>query len=80
MVQGGGNDDDGDDDAVEKVAATRMRVLQMIHPDWNVKKKQVGTRVDQNDKKDGLASKFNRERGTLGCRIVLVWFFYDWEQ
>ena len=51
MVQGGGNDDDGDDGAVEKVAATRMRVLQMIHPDWNVKKKQVGTRVDQNDKK-----------------------------
>ena len=70
MVQGGGNDDDGDDGAVEKVAATRMRVLQMIHPDWNVKKKQVGTRVDQNDKKDDLASKFNRERGTLGCRIV----------
>ena len=70
MVQGGGNDDDGDDDAVEKVAATRMRVLQMIHPDWNVKKKQVGARVDQKIKKDDLTSKFNRERGTLGCRIV----------
>ena len=47
-----------------------MRVLQMIHPDWNVKKKQVGARVDQKIKKDDLTSKFNRERGTLGCRIV----------
>ena len=25
----------------DQVAATRMRILQMIHPDWNVKKKQV---------------------------------------
>ena len=32
---GGNEDDDG------QVAATRMRVLQMIHPDWNVKKAQV---------------------------------------
>ena len=41
----GDDDDDGDTDADaddDQVAATRMRVLQMIHPDWNVKKKQVG--------------------------------------
>ena len=31
----------------DQVAATRMRVLQMIHPDWNVKKKQVGNIAEQ---------------------------------
>ena len=31
----------------DQVAATRMRVLQMIHPDWNVKKKQVGSIAEQ---------------------------------
>ena len=31
----------------DQVAATRMRVLQMIHPDWNVKKKQVGSIFQQ---------------------------------
>ena len=45
---GGGVDNDdagvgGDDDVGDQVAATRMRVLQMIHPDWNVKKQQVGS-------------------------------------
>ena len=38
---GADDDDDDDDDDDNQVAATRMRVLQMIHPDWNVKKKQV---------------------------------------
>ena len=33
-----------------QVAATRMRVLQMIHPDWNVKKKQVGSIFQQKSK------------------------------
>ena len=32
----------------DQVAATRMRILQMIHPDWNVKKKQVGNIAEQN--------------------------------
>ena len=44
---GGVDNDDagvgGDDDGGDQVAATRMRVLQMIHPDWNVKKQQVGS-------------------------------------
>ena len=31
----------------DQVAATRMRILQMIHPDWNVKKKQVGSIFQQ---------------------------------
>ena len=31
----------------DQVAATRMRILQMIHPDWNVKKKQVGNTAEQ---------------------------------
>ena len=31
----------------DQVAATRMRILQMIHPDWNVKKKQVGSIAEQ---------------------------------
>ena len=31
----------------DQVAATRMRILQMIHPDWNVKKKQVGNIAEQ---------------------------------
>ena len=34
----------------DQVAATRMRVLQMIHPDWNVKKKQVGSIFQQKSK------------------------------
>ena len=33
-----------------QVAATRMRILQMIHPDWNVKKKQVGSIFQQKSK------------------------------
>ena len=34
----------------DQVAATRMRVLQMIHPDWNVKKKQVRSIFQQKSK------------------------------
>ena len=34
----------------DQVAATRMRILQMIHPDWNVKKKQVGSIPEQKNK------------------------------
>ena len=34
----------------DQVAATRMRILQMIHPDWNVKKKQVGSIFQQKSK------------------------------
>ena len=37
----GDDDGDGDEEDDDQVAATRMRVLQMIHPDWNVKKAQV---------------------------------------
>ena len=67
MVQGGGNDDDGDDGAVEKVAATRMRVLQMIHPDWNVKKQQVGSFSLEGDLM-GFSLSGNLERSWFGHR------------
>ena len=82
---GGGDDadDDNADDADggsdanddEQVAATRMRVLQMIHPDWNVKKEQVVSFSLEGDLM-GFALQGNF-RGTFSelLRKEILWVF-----
>ena len=62
----------------DQVAATRMRVLQMIHPDWNVKKKQVGNTAEQKSKYIHIWV-FQSEKAVAEFGLVLKFKAYNSE-